>query len=278
MSSARATGGIDTRMTDALAPFVERPGRAALLLDFDGTLSPIVDVPAEARPLPGASEVLEALADRFAVVAVVSGRPASFLEPLLPAGVVISGIYGLETVRNGVRSDHAGAAGWRDVVAEAVRHAKANGPVGMAVEPKGFSLTLHYREHPGLGPAVREWAAAEAKRSGLVLRRARMSFELHPPVAVDKGTAVHSLVTGVEAVCFIGDDRGDLPAFDTLDQLEARGVEVLRVAVGSAEAPGDLIERADLVVDGPRAVLHLLRQLASGTPSSLPAPDRPGAP
>jgi trehalose 6-phosphate phosphatase len=265
-------------MSDLLAPFIERPGRAALLLDFDGTLSPIVDVPADARPLPGAYEVLEALAARFAVVAVVSGRPASFLEPLLPPSVLISGVYGLETVRDGVRADHTGAAGWRDAVAEAARRAKENGPVGMAVEPKGLSLTLHYREHPGLGPAVREWASAEAQRSGLVMRRARMSFELHPPVAIDKGTAVESLVTGVEAVGFVGDDRGDLPAFDTLDHLEARGVEVLKVAVASDEAPGDLIERADLVVDGPRAVLDLLRHLASGEPAPLPAPDQPSAP
>jgi trehalose 6-phosphate phosphatase len=256
-------------MRAVLAPFVERPGRAALLLDFDGTLSPIVDVPAEARLLPGAYEVLEVLAAQLAVVAVVSGRPASFLEPLLPPGVVISGIYGLETVRDGVRSDYSGAPGWRDAVAEAARRAKENGPVGMAVEPKGLSLTLHYREHPGLGPAVREWAMAETQRSGLVMRRARMSFELHPPVAVNKGTAVQGLVTGVEAVCFVGDDRGDLPAFDILDQLEGRGVEVLRVAVDSPEAPGDLIERADLVVDGPRAVLDLLRQLASGAASPL---------
>jgi trehalose 6-phosphate phosphatase len=266
-------------VTSVLAPFVERPSQAALLFDFDGTLSPIVDVPADARPLPGANEVLEVLATRFAVVAVVSGRPASFLEPLLPAGVVISGIYGLETVRDGVRSDHPGAGAWRDAVAETARRAKENGPFGMAVEPKGLSLTLHYREHPGLGPAVREWASAESKRSGLVLRRARMSFELHPPIAIDKGTAVQGLVTGVEAVCFVGDDRGDLPAFDILDRLEERGMEVLRVAVASAEAPGDLIDRADLVLDGPHAVLDLLRQLASGVaPAPLPARDRPGAP
>jgi trehalose 6-phosphate phosphatase len=262
-------------MSDLLAPFFERPGRAAVLLDFDGTLSPIVDVPSEARPLPGAYEVLEALAARFAVVAVVSGRPASFLEPLLPPSVVISGVYGLETVRDGVRSDHAGAVTWRDAVAEAARRAKQDGPVGMAVEPKGLSLTLHYREHPGLGPAVREWTTAEAERSGLVMRRARMSVELHPPLAIDKGTAIQNLVSGDEAVCFIGDDRGDLPAFDTLDRLEARGVAVLRVAVASAEVPGELIECADLVLDGPHAVLDLLRQLAFGAPAAPPAPDRP---
>jgi trehalose 6-phosphate phosphatase len=99
-----------------------------------------------------------------------------------------------------------------------------------------------------------------------------MSFELHPPVAIDKGTAVQALVTGDEAVCLVGDDRGDLPAFDTLDRLEARGVAVLRVAVTSAEAPSDLIERADLVVDGPYAVLDLLRRLASDAPAATAGP------
>jgi trehalose 6-phosphate phosphatase len=265
-------------MSDLLAPFVERPGQAALLLDFDGTLSPIVDVPAEARPLAGAAEVLELLVARFAVVAVVSGRPASFLEPLLPAGVVISGIYGLETVRDGVRSDHSGAGAWREAVADAARRSQEDGPVGMAVESKELSLTLHYRERPELEAAVLEWAAAQAQLSGLVPRRARMSVELHPPVAADKGTAVQSLVTGVEAVCFVGDDRGDLPAFDALDRLEARGMEVVRVAVASNEVPGDLIERADLVLDGPSAVLDLLRQLASGDePAPQSARDRPRA-
>ena len=135
----------------------------------------------------------------------------------------------------------------------------------MAVEPKGLSLTLHYRERPEIEPAVVDWAAAQAARSGLVMRRARMSVELHPPIAADKGTAVEDLVADHEAVCFVGDDRGDLPAFDALDRLEARGMEVLRVAVASAEVPSDLIERADLVVDGPTAVLDLLRQFAAAS-------------
>jgi trehalose 6-phosphate phosphatase len=76
----------------------------------------------------------------------------------------------------------------------------------------------------------------------------------------------------------VGDDRGDLPAFDTLDRLEARGMDVVRVAVASAEAPGDLIDRADLVLDGPHAVLDLLRHLASGGEAApLSARDRPSA-
>jgi trehalose 6-phosphate phosphatase len=122
-------------------------------------------------------------------------------------------------------------------------------------------LTLHYRARPELEDAVRRWADAESRRSGLVSRPARMSVELHPPIDVDKGTALLQVAEGLSAVCFIGDDVGDLPAFDALDQLEERGVAVLRVAVAGSEAVPALVDRADLVLDGPEAVKDLLERL-----------------
>jgi trehalose 6-phosphate phosphatase len=260
MTADRA--GIPAEATTVLAPLVQRPGRSALLLDFDGTLSPIVDVPAAARPLEGATAVLAELARRFAVVAVVSGRPIDFLAPFLPDGVVVSGLYGLEVLRGGRRTDHPGAAPWRAVVDEVARRSVTDGPAGMVVESKGLSLTLHYRTRPDLEHAVTSWASAQAARSGLVVRPARMSVELHPPIGSDKGSAVDDLVSGVESVGYVGDDRGDLPAFDALDRLEERGIPAVRVAVASDEVPGELVDRADLVVDGPSAVLDLLRYLA----------------
>lgn len=251
----------------ALAPFLERPGDAAVLVDFDGTLSPIVTDPASARPLEGAVEVLAALAARLGLVAVVSGRPTRFLQDVLPPDVVLCGLYGLEVVRGGRRTDHPDAAAWRPVVEEVARRAAAEGPADMVVEPKGLSLTLHYRAHPELAGAVARWAEREADRSGLEARPAKMSVELHPPIAADKGTAVESLVDGLGALCYVGDDRGDLPAFDALDRLGARGVDVLRVAVAGPEAPAELLGRADLVLDGPPAVLAFLRRLATSSAS-----------
>jgi trehalose 6-phosphate phosphatase len=245
---------------DPLAPFVERPARAAVVLDFDGTLSPIVDVAAEARPVDGAVELLDHLAGRLGLVAVMSGRPVDFLRPLLPPSVVLSGLYGLEVVRDGVRSDLPGAGAWREVVADVVRISADRGPKGMVVEPKGLSLTLHYRTRPDVAPAVQAWAEAQAVRSGLVARPAKMSVELHPPIAADKGTALEALTTGLSAVCYAGDDRGDLPAFDALDRLSAGGVHTLRVVVASPEAPPELVARADLLVDDPRGVVGLLRR------------------
>ena len=251
---------------DVLAPFVEHPADAAVVVDFDGTLSPIVDVPAEARPADGAVDALADLTARFGLVAVMSGRPVDFLRPLLPAGVVLSGLYGLEVVRDGLRVDLPGTDAWREVVAHVARRSADHGPAGMVVEPKGPSLTLHYRLHPEIGPAVAAWADEQAARSGLVVRPAKMSIELHPPVAADKGTALESLAEGLGAVCFVGDDRGDLPAYDALDRLADRGVHTLRVAAASAEAPAELLGRADVVLDGPPAVVAFLRRLGQPEP------------
>ena len=234
---------------------------AGILTDFDGTLAPIVDDPDAARPLDGAAEVLTELAERYALVAVLSGRPVTFLEKWLPPTVLLSGLYGLEVVRDGVRQDHPSGGMWREVVDDVATVARATGPAEMRVESKGLSLTLHYRGHEELRDAVRELAEHQAARSGLTLRTARMSYELHPPIDADKGTALRDLANGLDAMCFLGDDRGDLPAFAELERLASRGVTTARIAVRSDEAPDELLGAADLVVDGPDGALDVLRQL-----------------
>jgi len=248
----------------ALAPFLDDPGHAAVVVDFDGTLSPIVDDPASARPATGAAEALVALVGRLGLVAVMSGRPTDFLRTVVPPEVVLSGLYGLEVVRDGERTDHPAAGAWRQVVADVARSSVDHGPDGMDVEPKGISITLHYRRHPEAAEAVGAWAVEQAARSGLEVRAAKMSVELHPPIEADKGTALEALADGLAAVCFVGDDRGDLPAFDALDRLESRGVHPLRVAVAGDETPAELVGRADVVLDGPAAVVGFLRALLPG--------------
>lgn len=224
-------------------------------------LSEIVDDPADAVSFDGAIERLAALRERFGVVAVVSGRPVDFLEERVPASLDLVGLYGLEMRRDGDRVDVDGSGAWREVVADTATHATARGPEGMAVENKGLSLTLHYRQAPELEKQVVRWAAAEASRSGLSPRPAKMSVELHPPIALDKGTAIESLADGLRAVLYAGDDVGDLPGFDALDRLAEAGLAVVRVAVRSEEAPDELLERADVVVDGPKGFRDLCDDL-----------------
>jgi trehalose 6-phosphate phosphatase len=237
------------------------PEHAGIFTDFDGTLSPIVDEPDSARPLDGVPQLLEQLARRYAVVAVLSGRPVAFLQRWLPSVVLLSGLYGLEVARDGERDDHPSGGSWREVIDDVAIYLRATGPAGMRVESKGLSLTLHYREHPELADQVRALAERQAVRSGLSVRPARMSFELHPPIDADKGTAVRDVADGLAAVCFLGDDIGDLPAFAALQRLRDDGVAAVCIAVRSDESPPELLEAADIVVDGPEGARDLLQTL-----------------
>ena len=232
-----------------------------LLFDLDGTLAPIVDVPAAARPAPGVTERLDALAARYRLVGAVSGRPVSFLAGLVPASLALSGLYGLESRVGGILADHPEADDWRTVVGLAEARAELEGPPEMTVEAKGLSITLHYRMAPEIGPEVEQLAARIGAELRLEVRSAKMSVELHPPIAVDKGTAVFELAEGARQVLYAGDDRGDLPAFAALDALAARSVTVLGIAIGSPELPFELRDRADLVLPGIDAVPALLDAL-----------------
>jgi trehalose 6-phosphate phosphatase len=252
------TGHVDPAVWDA---FRDDPAQAGIFSDFDGTLSPLVDDPASARPIDGLVPVLTDLAGAYGCVGVLTGRPVEFLREVLPPEILLVGLYGLEVVQRGVRRDHPSGGVWREVVHDVAAFAADRAPAGTRVEEKGLSLTLHYREAPGIADAVQRFADLQAARSGLLCRPAKMSVELHPPIEVDKGTALLDHTGELRAVCFIGDDVGDLPAFDALDALAPRGVHTVRVAVAGAETDAELLGRADVVVPGPDAVVTLLRSL-----------------
>jgi len=237
-----------------------------VLTDFDGTLSPIVDDPDAARPLAGVTDTLSELAGRCRLVAVVSGRPVAYLLDRLAgaSGVVLCGLYGLEKVTDGAVDVLPEAERWRSIIDQVASAAEATAPAGVYVERKGLALVLHFRNAPDHAGWVDEWTAQQAAATGLVAHPAKMAVELLPPVQADKGTVVSSLAAGLDAVCFLGDDRGDLPAFDALARLAVAGVQTMAVAVRSPETPPELLERADLVVDGPEGALALLTQLAAG--------------
>lgn len=251
-------------VTELLAPFRDDPGGTGVFTDFDGTLAPIVDDPDAALPLPGVVDALGSLAGRYGRVGVISGRPASFLaEHLGGRGVFLAGLYGLEFVEEeggGIQAIEE-AAPWREVVEEVAAAGESTLPAGISVERKGLSLTVHHRRDPSRAEESRAWVEAQAEETGLVVHPARMSFELRPPLKRDKGTVLGEAAAGLRQVCFLGDDRGDLTAFDTLDRMAAEGATVLRVGVDSEEAPAELLERADIVVDGPEGSLRILRGL-----------------
>ena len=238
-----------------------------MFVDFDGTLAPIVDDPASARPHVHAVDALGELADRWGVVAVVSGRPASFLAEHLAGArsTEFLGLYGLERISGrcpGVET-HPSVEAWRSAVTLAADEAEAARPT-TAVERKGLTVTLHYRSDPATASQVDDLAAQLAERHGLRVHPGKMSVELRPPVDVDKGTVVLEMSAGLAAVVFAGDDIGDLPAFAALANLRAAGKATLSVASGGPETPNEVIAAADVTVDGPEGILAVLRDLAAG--------------
>jgi trehalose 6-phosphate phosphatase len=249
----------------ALTVLLDEPRRSAVLCDFDGTLAPIVPDPDTAAPVPEAPGVLGELAPSFAVVAVISGRPAPFLARHLSAAgprVLLYGGYGFEWIVDGVLHRAPEVEQWAPAVARAVAAARRQAPPGLGIEDKGFGLTLHWRGAPDLGPWALDFARTWATRTGLAVQPGRRVAELRPPVGPDKGTVVERLATGLRAACFAGDDAGDLAAFDALDRLAEQGTAGVRMAVADAESPPQLVSRADLVVSGPHEALAALAALA----------------
>jgi trehalose 6-phosphate phosphatase len=233
---------------DALSLLRDEPSRAAILLDIDGTLSPIVSRPEDATVPEETREVLRDLVGRYALVGAVTGRPGPLGREMVSVdGVRVVGNHGLELA--------ADADGWRD------RLGAFRDGVDWPVEDKGLALSYHYRTHPDQDAARAELEriAARARGAGLRARFGRMVLEVLPPLDVDKGTAVRTLLTraGLARALFAGDDTTDLDAFRAVDELET-GV---KVAVASAEGPSELRARADVVVQGPAGLVELLRTL-----------------
>jgi trehalose 6-phosphate phosphatase len=271
-------GDAVARLPALLQPLATEPDRSALFLDFDGTLAAIVEDPTGARPLPGVPALLAALAARFALVAVISGRPTAFLAEVLgaPPGVTLTGLYGLERALQGPAHDT-----WASVIDEVVAEATAAAPPGVYVEPKGLTVTLHWRRAPETKDWVVAFAAREHAARGLMVHEGRHERELRPPLSVDKGTVVRALVAEHEetaeplrAIAAFGDDIGDLPAFAALDKLRAAAgpaLTVVRVAAVDAESPSAVAAAADLSVPGATGAVALLHDLAAAAAAAAAA-------
>jgi trehalose-phosphatase len=238
--------------TDALLDrLTAAPDEAAIFLDFDGVLAPIVDRPEDAYPPPETRAELERLVERYALVSVVSGRAGDDVrERVAVDGIVYVGSHGLELDRMAER--------WRRQI---VDFASAAPWLASEIEVKGLSVAFHYRHRADEAAAVLELEALaeDAREDGLVARFGRKVLEVLPPVGSNKGTAVRALLegAGLTRVLVAGDDTTDLDAFRAVEEMEQK----VRVAVLAPESPQLLAEHAEIVLDSTGEFLELLRKL-----------------
>jgi trehalose 6-phosphate phosphatase len=263
-----------TLQTEALAPLRADPQRTAILLDVDGTLAPIVEHASDAHVPEQTRQLVKQIANRYGVVACVSGRRASEARAMVAIGTIsYIGSHGAELLR----------AGWTEPMLDPevehwVRRVQDFGREvdtpevrrhRVRIEDKGAILAFHWRgaRDEADARAMIDTVAARAEASGLRTHWGRKVLEVRPPVRIDKGSGIATLLEGtdVEAAMFVGDDRTDLDAFRTLTELAERGrlKNVLRVGVRSGEGPGELESEADFLVDGTPGVRELLELLVA---------------
>jgi trehalose 6-phosphate phosphatase len=259
---------------DALQPLLADPARSAVLCDIDGVLAPIVRRAEEARVSQQVSVLLGRLARRFGLVACVSGRSATDARRLVGVGgIAYAGSHGAELLEPGAARPRTNEAfqRWegrvRGFVSE--RDTPELRRLRVRIEDKGPIAAFHWRGVPDEDAARSrlERLASEAEEEELTTHWGRKVLEVRPPVRVDKGQAVRSLLdsAGSRVALFGGDDTTDLDAFDALAQLRDDGAleAVVLVGVRSDEGPPEIVERADLVVDGVGGFTRVLAALAS---------------
>jgi len=232
---------------ELLARLAEDPARAAIFLDVDGVLAPIVPRPEDARVPDETRAELRRLVHFYALVACVSGRAGEDARSIVGVPeLTFVGNHGLEL--------EPAAEEWSTRLAAFLEET-----AWPRTEDKGLTAALHYRDAPDEAAARLELdaIAERARAAGFVARYGRKVLELVPPLQANKGTAVRRLLgeRGLHRALYAGDDTTDLDAFAALDGLEL-GV---RVAVASPEGPVELRERADIVLQRQSDVLELLR-------------------
>jgi len=238
--------------------------RYLVVLDFDGTLAPIVDRPEDARPAVGSLAALGEVA-RQTPVAVLSGRPVSQLTAHLgDLAITFAGGHGAEILdpTDGYHTliDVAEVADILDTAQAAVEAVVADG-AGWLVERKATSLAVHHRlvpedEEASLLPRV--LALLDSHRDDgptFEVLTGKAVVELRP-AGVDKGRALSWLLDrhAGRLPLVLGDDRTDEDAFSVAN--DAGGVAVL---VGVEAGPTAATAR----LAGPTEVVELLAHLAA---------------
>ncbi|MGI8729418.1 MAG: trehalose-phosphatase [Solirubrobacteraceae bacterium] len=259
-------------LAEALAPLRADPSRAAVLLDIDGTLAPIVRHADDAYvPEPTRAQLI-AVAKRYAVVGCISGRQASNARRIVSLGsIAYVGNHGSELLAPGGSEAEIDPeiAAHQPAVRAFARDAYTRELQRLRVrsEDKQAIAAFHWRGAPDEDAAqdALRAVAERAEAEGLFTHWGRKVLEIRPPVVINKGRGVRRLLSGASlgAGLYVGDDKTDIDAFEGLRELVDAGELGAAVCVGvrSDETPSELEQGADLLVDGPIGVRELLTAL-----------------
>lgn len=246
-----------------------------LCTDVDGTISNTAPTVDAAVIEPEMKQLLLDLAERFDLVATVSGRAVEDQRRLIDIPHIWHvGHHGYEweelDASTGERRNILlpEVAPYLPDVASALDEIETKlGPrvPGLWMERKGITGGVHWRlsdEQDAAGrlcsPIVRRIAAEH----GLRTRAGKLGIELFPPIVTDKGQGLHKLIQlhHLKSVLYLGDDVSDTDGFATIHQLRDQNeCEGIAIGVLSTDSPQLLSEQADFMVRGTSGVRALMR-------------------
>ncbi len=244
--------------------------RPAVFLDYDGTLTPIVDRPEDALISESMRKAVRGLAERCPVC-VVSGRDRRVVQELMGVDdLIVAGSHGFDIWSPaGGEIQREEGAGFADLLEEVNKrlHREMDSIEGALIEPKKTSVAAHYRlvseeERPRIKGIVD--AVLEEHPDELKVTPGKMVYEIQPKIDWNKGKAVLYLLDALgldrdDAVpMYLGDDITDEDAFEALAD---RG---LGIFVGRADDP-EVVGRttaADYVLHTVQEVEKFLDTLA----------------
>jgi trehalose 6-phosphate synthase/phosphatase len=252
----------DDEVEEWLASYL-RGYRTSLFLDYDGTLTPLVDHPDQAGLAPGTRALLKTLSRRDDTeVAIVSGRSLDDVRSLVNLDrATYAGNHGLEVSAPDLpHFEHEDAAHYRERITELAEDLEEVCVDGAWVESKGHTLTWHYRQVSGDPKALVSRATELISKAGFQAREAHRAVEARPPIGWDKGRAVLHVLRSRYGpswpeevrVIYIGDDQTDEDAFRILAGM------AMTFRVG----PADMLTLARRRLSGVDAVIAVLHWLA----------------
>ncbi|MGH7689160.1 MAG: trehalose-phosphatase, partial [Gemmatimonadaceae bacterium] len=254
-----------------LTPWLAARPAAVVFLDYDGTLTPIVARPEDAKLSPQTRAALVQAARNPALdVVIVSGRSLDDVRKRVGVpGITYVGDHGFQIDGPGISLRHEGQEHYRAAIDAAARRLEALDISGAQVERKWATVSYHVRHvEAGERPDAEHRAEQILRRLHLRVTHGKMVIEGRPPLDWHKGQAVLYVLMqrhGADwpsraRALYIGDDVTDEDAFQSLRGI-GRSIQVSPNVATTTTA-------ADYRLPDPKAVLQLLRWLAAGASTS----------
>lgn len=221
-------------------------------MDVDGTISPIVVHPEEAKIPTNIKKLLAELSANIFLVGVISGRTVEdIVHRVGISDLIYIGNHGFERWINGESVIHPQVAQFRLALEAALEDIRLLPELRaeMYIEDKGATISIHYRQSKlkkFVNEKVKPKIRAVAKRHQLVFSEGRMVFELRPPIKINKGTAFEKIVEEhkLDAALYIGDDITDIPALLKTQELRKKS-KCLSYGIGVKSGDRSVLDASD---------------------------------